>query len=158
MSRRYTRRSKSMNGWYDTVTPTSDVLKSFPNIPEDMDDWGCSLWILYYKEIKKVLGKDRAVEILEQDSERVGMFSTLHNTCKFDCGMINFFKSEGIPTGNFITNTFCAANDVVVGAGDVASGAGKAASSFAKLLPVVMIGGIIVGGVYVYNNVIKKTK
>ncbi len=156
MSRRYKSRSKSLNGWYDTITPTSNVLASFPNIPEDMDDWSCSLWILYYKEIKKLLGQERAVEILEQDSERVGMFSTLNLSCKSDCGMINFFKSEGIPTGNFISNTFCAANDVVVGAGDLASGAGKTASMFAKLLPVIMIGGVIVGGVYVYKNVIKK--
>lgn len=153
------KRTRGLNGWpFDPVLPSSNVLSTTANVPEDMDDWDCGMWKLYYQKMKAAKGKQYAIDTLEIDSGRVGMFADLQ-WCKGDCDFINYFKSEGVPTGNFITDLYCgtgevistvtgAVVDVAQGAGAVAKGASNTAKTLGLILPIIVLGG---GGLVLYR-------
>jgi hypothetical protein len=161
MSRLYNvRKSISLNGWIGATEPSSNVMAAYPTVSNDIDSWGCDTWILYYKLMKAKLGKVEAQRILLIDADRASFFATLFTSCKGDCNFINYFKSEGIPTGNFITDLYCGttqtAVDIVEGTGAIVSGASNTAKTIGTLLPVVIIGGTVAYGVYLYRKYGKK--
>lgn len=112
-------------GIFSTVLPSDNDTNLYPNFPRDMDDWTCSNWLNYYKNLKEKYGKDKALQIFTTDIEKVGWFANVHN-CKYDCDWIAYFKAEGLTGGNFISKIYCTGVNTVDTVSDVAGNVGDA--------------------------------
>lgn len=150
-------------GIFTTVTPTSPLKSSFAGFPKDMDDWSCSQWIAYWNRNKAGLGVAKAREIFLIDMDNIGSFADV-NTCKYDCGFVNFFKKEGFQdVGNIISNAYCAADsavntvsDAVTSVSDTVGNVGDTLAMLTK--PKVLIAAAILGGIVWYNYKTSKGK
>lgn len=132
-----------IQGIFTTVRPTSPVRSTYQDLPADMDDWTCAQWVTYYNRNKASIGKARAVDIINRDSDSIGFFAT-SNTCKYDCNWTRFFQKEGVNTGsNIFSNIFCAASNVTETAASIT------APGFLRPL---LILGLIGGGLYAANK------
>lgn len=143
-------------GLFTTVTPTSPLKSSYLGFPEDMDDWSCTQWMAYWNRNKNGLGLAKAREIFLIDIENVGSFADVQ-TCKYDCGFVNFFKKEGFQdVGNIISNAYCAAdsavNTVSTAVETVSNTVGNVGDTLAMVTkPKVIIAAAILGGILWYN-------
>lgn len=93
-------------GLFSTVIPSSPLRESYSGFPPDCDNWTCAQWKQYYIINKSKLGKDKAEYYLNNDTDRIGMFST-GMKCAYDCDFINFFRSEGININSITSNLWC---------------------------------------------------
>lgn len=140
-------------GLFSTILPSSTVPSTYKDFPLDMDDWNCAQWKAYYQRNKTALGKEKALEIVNIDSERIGVFANVHS-CIFDCDWINYFKSEGLKVSSIVSSVYCGAvkgGEVVGNAVDTAANVTDFASSFTgnKLLLFIGLG---VAGYVAYNH------
>lgn len=164
---------RNLNSWISTVKPTSTVPSTYSGLPADQDNWSCDDWIIYYKRMKAAMGKAKALEIVQIDAGNTGFFANIQ-FCKGDCDFINFFKSEGLPTGNFISDLYCGASSVVQSttravtnvaaststavsnvassASEVVSNVAGTAGTLSRMLPIIVIGGVAVAGFIAYKR------
>lgn len=142
-------------GAFTTIIPSSTLASSYAGFPPDMDDWSCAQWKAYYLRNKAAYGQAKAVEIVDIDSERVGTFSTVNNSCKFDCEWLAFFNKEGLKYTSLISLAYCGSVDVVEAAKNTAgvvknvTGTVESVTSNKGLLLAVLAIG---GGLYLYHN------
>lgn len=159
---------KSVQGFFSDNLPTITDSTVLYGLPKDMDDWECENWKSYYLKVKSKFGKQRAIEVINIDSERASAFSSIKNGCKYNCEFTSFFKREGLKTGNIFSNLFCATDSVVTTATDtisnVASDGGSVASNISKTAkivtsPIFLITGLA-GSLIYYNRkkIFKKSK
>jgi hypothetical protein len=145
-------------GTFSKTLASSPVASTYAGFPPDMDDWSCAQWKTYYQNNVKALGKDRALQIVDVDSENVGMFATVHS-CLYDCEWVKYFKAEGLSASNIFSTLYCGASNIATSAVNTAvnsagvienvTGAAKSFSG-SKLL----IGGaILLAGFGIYKIV-----
>lgn len=116
-----------MGTWTKTL-PTTTVKSTYTGFPADMDDWSCAQWKAYYENNVAALGKTKALQIINVDSENVGMLANVHY-CQYDCAWVSFFKKEGLPVNNVFSTIYCGATNTVTDVVDVANNATKTASN-----------------------------
>jgi hypothetical protein len=102
---------RALSGMFDTVRPTSPYPSTYAGFPQDMDDWNCGQWKSYYSANKLIMGKDKAIALLERDADSIGSFAT-GQMCKYDCSFVEFFKKEGVNVGWIGSKLYCAAENV----------------------------------------------
>lgn len=134
---------KKVDGIFTTIRPTSPIPATYQGLPLDQDDWTCADWVTYYKRIKSSLGKEKAVQIVNTDSDRIGLWAT-SQTCKYDCTWYNYFKNEGVNTGaNIFSNLYCTASNVAETGQDITR---------PGFLKPIIVGGAIIAGLYFANK------
>lgn len=149
------RRSRSrnlLNGviWDTTASGPSNTIDL---LPVDLDSWTCGHWITYKNRLIASEGLESAKVILLNDMERTSMWSSLNNSCHYDCDFVREMEALG-PEFNYsvFTDVFCAGHKAVESTADsvadVTSGLGTTASMVAMALPLIVIGGAL----YAYQN------
>jgi len=136
---------KLLNGiiWNTQASGPSDIVK---NLPADLDDWNCGHWITYKNLLIASEGLNNAKIILLNDMENTSIWSSLNNSCHYDCDFVREMEALG-PEFNFsiFTDVFCAGHKAVESTADtvanVATGVGKTANILAMALPIILIGG-----------------
>ncbi len=153
--RKYLRqKSYKLNGWYDTVLPKSKYTSTYSDLTEDMDDWDCSVWMLYHKRNKDLGGSEYAYNLIESETQRVGYFSDL-GLCFKDCDFIEYFRSEGFTVGTFLGDLICDFTGTVKGVTGSAKNIAANTESLTKyIIPLAAIG----GGLLLYNEYDKRKK
>jgi hypothetical protein len=143
---------ESLQGTFSKTIPTSPDPTTFKGFPVDQDDWSCAQWKQYYENNKKAYGKRKALSIIDIDTSNIGVLAK-GNYCRYDCDFVNFFTSEGLNTGNLISKTYCAANNVA----DAASNVAKTVSDFTGS-KIIMTGLLMAGSFVAYKYFIKDGK
>ena len=140
---------------FSTIKPTSPDPSTYLGFPEDQDDWGCEIWRTYYDRNKAALGKTKSLEILRVDIDRIGFFADVH-LCKYDCEFVDYFSKEyGESVGTIFTDIYCTGKELTSAVSTAASGAHSGIKMLSLIIPIIVVGGVIVGGEYVYKNYIK---
>lgn len=125
-------------GAFSTISPTSPIAATYKGFPADQDDWTCAQWKAYYENNKKVLGKAKALQIINIDTDNIGFFST-GQYCRYDADFVNYFENEGLNTGNVISKTYVASSNVVDAGGNTAKFVSGVTSS-KPLMGVLLLG------------------
>jgi hypothetical protein len=146
------KKSAVLSGMFDTVRPNSKFAQTYNDLPQDMDDWGCSNWKDYYNRNKAAGGKAYAVSLINSETERVGSWADVH-MCKYDCDFVRYFRSEGIDTGNIVSKLFCSVDNVV----SAAQNTTDSVNTVSKIVsnPLVIIAGLTLTGFIVYKKFIQ---
>lgn len=144
--------NKSLSGIFSTVKPTSPYPSTYAGFPDDMDDWGCGHWKNYYLANKAIIGKDRALQIVDADSSSIGMWAD-GLMCKYDCAFTEFFEKEGLSVSNIFSKLYCAGENVVdAGANVVESAEGITDFVSSVANSKILLIGAALGGYYIYRR------
>lgn len=127
-------------GIFSTIRPSSLHASTYTSMPEDMDDWTCTMWKEYYQKNKSIIGKSSALLLIEKDSERVGSFADIQ-MCKYDCAFVDYFAKEGLKAGNIFSKLYCTGENVVDVVGNVTKNAGGLVSFITSPFVLLTLGG-----------------
>ena len=143
------RHESNINGFWDFLDtqrkPSSIYPTTYQGLPSDMDDWGCDAWKIYYTRNKQAGGKVYAMDVMNLDAERVHSFADL-STCKYNCEFVKFMRGEGFSIDSFISDLYCDTTGIV----SSVTGGVSTISKF--ILPIVLIGGSLIGYNYYKDN------
>lgn len=128
----------------------SDTKVSHPRyavgMPTDQDEWTCSNWIAYHKNLQTYFTKAYSNLIIQQDAERCGWFASVHN-CKYDCGFVNYFKAQGISDiGNIFSKLWCATDAAVDNFGNAVDNVSQTVTNLSKTARLVSKPGVLIAG------------
>ena len=136
------------------------------NTTPDYDQWGidsfwkCEDWIVYHKKLTEHFGKQTAKEIWDYAFAKSGSLSSNLDCRTFNSSFREYVNKNGLsPYSNAgivapVLQTYGTASDLF---GSALSGISSAFSgnTFKTLINVVLIGGVVFGGVYIYKFVKK---
>jgi hypothetical protein len=128
----------------------------YAQFPEDMDDWSCSQWMAYHRDILVKHGRASAKYYIEQDAGRVGWVADL-NECKYDCDFVKYFAAYGMSVGNIFSNLYCAATTAVTAVKDSAQAVSNTTKGVANATSILSSGKLfiaagIIGGIWWLNK------
>ena len=130
-------------GWFTNEIPSINDPEVILGLPEDMDDWGCDEWKLYYNRIKRDYNRQVAYDTWVIDTGRVHAFAT-GNWCRYNCDFVKWAIKEGLGDtlgSNFISKIYC-------GLENVSSGVESATRTVKHIAPLLVVGGVAVGTWY----------
>jgi len=149
------RRSKLrgvLNGMVWDTEPTGPPAAT-ESLPIDQDDWSCSHWMIYKDRLINIEGIENAKVTLLNDMEKSSMWSSVNNSCRFDCNFINAFEALG-PEFNFsiISDIFCAGHSATTSAADAVADVGEGIGNVANLTKYVAPLAVVAAAAYVIGN------
>jgi hypothetical protein len=140
------------------------------NSTPDMDDWGwddywsCEDWMAWHKIMKEKKGKQFADSTFLSWWNKLGSFAATYNCRSFNTAFRDYFRKENLLSALYSgigiiaapigvgTDVAGAASDVIVG---TAQGVGSVAKTLKYLVPILVLGGVIYGGFYIYKQLKK---
>jgi len=161
MSRIRKVRKSSQLGVYlwEDLTPSSQYPQTYAGFPPDMDDWNCDQFKMYYQNNKAIIGKVAALQLIQNEAAKLSFTSTISNWCKYDCDFVNYFKNEGLTTGNIFSTLYCATSNVVDAVGSVTGAVSNTADFFSGLTKnKLLMAGLLAGGAYYFYNRYEETR
>ena len=120
--------------------------------------WNCENWITWHKKLSEHFGKETANELWNYAYAQTGSLSSNLDCRTFNSSFRDYVNKNGLsPYAN--AGIFAPILSTYGTAGDVLSGALSGVSSVfqgdnvKKIINIVLIGGVIFGGIYIYKTV-----
>lgn len=138
--------NNKINGWFDTY-PTYPAAAQ--GLPDNIDSWNGSQWIIYYNNLVSLYGQANAVNYFNSDIKNTGADAVVYWSGAYDCEFLKFTNARGLVNyGGLLGNAYCGTSAVV-------TNVGSGAATLSGLIKPAIIVGSIFGVIYVYNNYIK---
>ncbi|MGH1338299.1 MAG: hypothetical protein ACRBFS_19400 [Aureispira sp.] len=140
----------------------SPIYDTVSNYWAGLIDWTCIDWVNYHKALKAHYNdQDKANMIWEtnwHDPDNACGLVICPDTayCRYNCGFVKYFASQGIDIGNVLSNAKCDLSNVVTNVTSTVSnvtGAIKTTSSvFSTIIPVASVGYFLWWGYDKFKN------
>lgn len=130
-----------LNGFFDTIKePTFPQYAS--GFPEDMDDWSCSQFGLYWQRIKADMGNSiNTRATFEGDISQLNPFASCSSISAGSCSLKETLARDGFDIeSGIITGLLC---DVTGIAKDVTATARSTTKIVSVVVPLLLIGGVL---------------
>jgi hypothetical protein len=122
---------------------------SIPNTSVIDSTWDCSQWITWHKANVSAYGQSAANDKFQQYWSQLSTWDSAYNFCKYQSDFYNYFKSQGIDTGWWLSHLFVDASQIVNNTGSAAVNLSNAATNTTKviqwLLPISVIALVGIG-------------
>lgn len=154
---------------YSNITATTGEVIT-ENTTPNLDDWGwddfwdCQDWIEWHKIMKQKKGKQYADSKFLEWWNKQGFGAHALDCRSFNSNFKDYFKSENLYNALYdgigvVAQPIGAATDVVQAGSNAVSNSAQAIENTSKTLkiaiPIVVIGTLIIGGIWAYNKFAK---